>query len=99
MEASMGDLLPWWKKPQHADMLKAYIIKSRVRLAGKLLLVQAYSPHLFRQGNLPGPQLLLDVLLGTTTAADARNTWKKLEKAKGADKTSGRMDAGSDSSL
>ena len=82
----MGDLLPWWKNPQHADMLKAYIIKSRVRQADKLLLVQAYCPHLFRQGNLPGPKLLLDVLLGTITAADAKNTWKKLEKAKGDDK-------------
>ncbi len=40
MEAAMGDLLSWWKKLQYADMLKAYIIKSRVRLAEKLLLVQ-----------------------------------------------------------
>ena len=46
------------------DVLKGYIIKSRIREADKILLAQAYSPHLFRQGVLPGPGLLLDVLLG-----------------------------------
>ena len=82
VEATMGDLLPWSKKPQLADMLKAYIIKSRVRLADKLLLAQPYSPHLFRQGLLPGPQLLLDVLLGNITEEAAKAAWKKIEKAK-----------------
>ena len=51
LEATLGDLLPWYQKPQMADMLKAYIIKSRVREAENLLLVQPYSPHLFRQLN------------------------------------------------
>lgn len=39
-EANLGDLLPWHKKTQMADMLKAYIIKSRVRVAENLLIVQ-----------------------------------------------------------
>ena len=80
MEATMGDLLEWFRKPQMDAMLKAYIIKSRVRFAENLLLVQPYSPHLFRQGVLPGPQLLLDVLLGKRTYEDAQKAWKKHEK-------------------
>ena len=39
LDASLGDLLPWYHKPQMADMLKAYIIKSRIRSAENLLLV------------------------------------------------------------
>ena len=64
------------------DMLKAYIIKSRIREADKILLAQAYSPHLFRQGVLPGPGLLLEVLLGKKTTSDAKAAWKKYEKEK-----------------
>ena len=40
---------------------------------------QPYSPHLFRQGELPGPQLLLQVLLKQKTYAEARAAWKKVE--------------------
>eukprot|EP00973_Karenia_brevis_P026301 3627518-Karenia_brevis.AAC.1 len=58
MEAAIGDLLPWLQRPRLDDMLKGYIIKSRVRDGEKLLLAQPYSPHLFRQGTMPGPQLL-----------------------------------------
>ena len=69
MEAAIGDLLlPWYQEPRLDDMLKGYIIKSPVRHAEKLLLAQPYSPHLFRQGSLPGPQLLLDVLMKKTTS-------------------------------
>eukprot|EP00973_Karenia_brevis_P001302 177615-Karenia_brevis.AAC.1 len=46
MEAAIGDLLPWFQKPRLDDMLKGYIIKSRVRDAKKLLLAQPYSSHL-----------------------------------------------------
>ena len=64
------------------DMLKGYIIKSRIREADKILLAQPYSPHLFRQGVLPGPGLLLDVLLDKKTTPDTKAAWKKHEKEK-----------------
>ena len=81
MAAAIGDLLPWYKKPQLADMLKAYIIKSRVQKAENLMLVQRYSPHLFRQGLLPGPRLLLDVLEKRKTTKEVKQAWKDLDKA------------------
>ncbi len=55
METTLGDLLSWHMKPCLEDMLKAYIIKSRIRKAENLMISQPYSPHLFRQGLLPGP--------------------------------------------
>ena len=61
MSATLGDLLPWHKKPTLEDMLRAYIIRSRVKECDNILLAQPYSPHLFRQGLLPGPKLLLSI--------------------------------------
>ena len=63
MSATLGDLLQWDKKPTLEDMLRAYIIRSRIKEADKIMLAQPYSPQLFRQGLLPGPQLIVDVLL------------------------------------
>eukprot|EP00973_Karenia_brevis_P086675 12018602-Karenia_brevis.AAC.1 len=40
MDAAIGDLLPLFQRPRLDDMLKAYIIKSPVRDAEKLLLAQ-----------------------------------------------------------
>ena len=59
-------------------MLEAYIIKSRVRVAEKLLILQPYSPHLFRQGVNLGPQLLLNVLTKRMSERDAKAEWKGL---------------------
>ena len=81
LSASLGDLLSWDKKPDLEAMIRAYIIKSRVRELDKLLLVQPYSPHLFRQGALPGPDLLMKVLRGTMTSAEAKQAWKAVENA------------------
>ena len=80
MEAAIGDLLPWFQKPRLDDMLEGYIIKSRVRDAEKLLLAQPYSPHLFRQGTLPGPQLLLYVLMNKPTFEVAKKQWHVYEQ-------------------
>jgi len=48
-----------------------------------LLIAQPYSPQLFRQGVLPGPHLLLQVLQGTLSTAEAKKVWKKHEKDSG----------------
>ena len=77
LPAALGDLLPWTHKPRLEDMLRGYIIKSRVKQTQNIFIAQAYSPHLFRQGVLPGPQLLLDVLLKKTTTVEAKRKWKE----------------------
>ena len=80
LDAGIGDLLSWWKKPSREDMLKGYIIKGRVRDASDLLVVQPYSPALFAQGDLPGPELLLQVLQGSISPQEAKNVgrhWRR----------------------
>ena len=89
MPAALGDLLPWFKKPKLEEMLKAYIIKSRVKEADHLMLAQPYSPHLFRQGQLPGPQLLLDVLEKRISTQEAKTAWKRAESGKSSPATQG----------
>jgi len=90
LTAALGDLLPWWRKPRLEDMLKGYIIKSRVKEAQQLFLAQPYNPHLFRQGLLPGPQLLLDVLLEQKTMEEASKAWKQHEADKKSKGSTGR---------
>jgi hypothetical protein len=90
LEACLGDLLPWHQKPRKEDALRAYIIKSRVRDASRILLAQPYSPHLFRQGVLPGPHLLMQVLQNEITPEEAKKAWKKAEKASKAEESTGQ---------
>ena len=87
MSATLGDLLQWDKKPTLEDMLRAYIIRSRIKEADKIMLAQAYSPQLFRQGLLPGPQLLLDVLLKKIDYAEVKKKWAEIDKTTGQKKT------------
>ena len=70
------------EKPCHQDMLRAYVINSRVEDAGRLALVQPYSPQLFRQGNLPGPTLLLEVLTNVKNPKEAQKLWHEYEMQK-----------------
>jgi len=80
MDAALGDCLSWFQKPTLEQMLRAYIIKSRIRETEKMLITQPYSPHLFRQGLLPGPSLLLAVLQKRMTTLEAKAEWKQHER-------------------
>ena len=58
--------------PTMENALRAYIIKSRIRDTNKVLLAQAYSPQLFRQGVQPGPHLQLQTLQKDLTPKQAK---------------------------
>ena len=66
VSACKGDLLHWSVTPTLDSFLRAYIIRSRVRRADDMLIVQPYSPNLFQQPDLPGPTLLLARQQGET---------------------------------
>lgn len=59
LDACKGDLLHWATNPTSDSMLRAYIIRSRVRATDDILIVQPYSPVLFQQELPRGPRLLL----------------------------------------
>ena len=82
LDAGLLDLLEWHRKPSMDDMHKAYVGKSRTRKAEHTLIVQPYSPHLFRQGELPGPTILMNVLRQEISTEGAQKAWRKAEKAK-----------------
>ena len=52
LDAALLDLLEWNGKPTIDDQYKAYVGRSRTRQVEDTLLVQPYSPWLFRQGEL-----------------------------------------------
>ena len=62
--AAMLDCLHFSRTPGREDMLKGYLGISRVVDKEGLLIVQPYHPMLFRQGALPGPELLMQFWLG-----------------------------------
>ena len=80
LPAAMLDCLHFARTPKREDMLKAYLGISRVTELEGLLIVQPYHPMLFRQGALPGPELLMQFWRGTTQAADLEAKWQELEK-------------------
>ena len=82
LDACLSDLLEWTRRPTQCDAQRAYINESRVRIADGLLIVQPYSPQLFRQGHQPGPSILMDVLRRTKTYGQAKEAWEELEQAK-----------------
>ena len=67
LEACIGDLLRWSTKATRSEALRAYIMLTLVRDASKLLIAEPFSPNLFRQGVLPGPDLLMKVLTNEWT--------------------------------
>ena len=77
LDACIGDLLPWYHRPRRDDALRAYIVMSRVQDVSDILLAQPYSPQLFRQGVLPGPDLLQKVLKDEITIEVAKRLWKE----------------------
>ena len=82
LDASISDLLEWTRRPTMDDMQRAYINESRIREAQHLLIAQPYSPQLFRQGQLPGPRILMDVLRRDLNLQQAEAAWSVVEAEK-----------------
>lgn len=57
--ADCGDILDM---TGYTEMMRSYAILSRLTDPSGLLLLRAFSPHLFRTGTLPGPHCLLKLL-------------------------------------
>ena len=77
LDAEIADCLDWKQKPRREDQLRAYIALSRIKVADNLLVVQPYNPWLFRQGQLAGPTLLMDLWRGKLAESDLPKEWAK----------------------
>ena len=82
LEKCKGDLLEWHATPREDAMLRALIIRSRVRRVEDCLIMRPCSPALFRQGAAAGPKLLLERQRGAIAdEADLKQAWKAADKA------------------
>ena len=77
----MLDCLPFSKTPNREDMLKGYLGISRVTTKEGLLIVQPYHPMLFRQGVLPGPELLMQFWRGQLQVKELEDKWQEFEES------------------
>ena len=82
LKAAFIDCLPWDVKPDKAAQLSAYMTISRVSSMDDILIMQPFSPVLFAQGNLPGPELLLKFQRKILDTADLEEQWKKRREQK-----------------
>ena len=55
LHAAVVDLLDAEHTPRRDDQLRGYVALSRPRRIENMLIAQAFSPALFRQGPLPDP--------------------------------------------
>jgi len=81
LDAALLDCLHFSRTPKLEEQLKGYLGISRVRTAAGLLIVQPYHPMLFRQGCLPGPELLMQFWRGQLAETEIQAKWEELEKA------------------
>ena len=68
--------MPWCEKPDRAAHVGAYMCLSRVRCIDDVWITQPYSPILFNQGDLPGPELLLKFQRGELRAENLEEEWR-----------------------
>ena len=81
LKAASADCLAWDTTATRDHMLRAYCTMSRTCTAKTLLVMQPFAPMLFRQGELPGPHLMMEFWHGRLAAADVEAAWKTAEAA------------------
>jgi hypothetical protein len=81
LKAALADCLSWDTTPTRDHTLRSYCTMSRTCTAKTLLVMQPFAPMLFRQGELPGPHLMMEFWHGRLAAKDVQAAWKSAEAA------------------
>ena len=81
LKAALADCLSWDTTPTRDHTLRSYCTMSRTCTANTLLVMQPFAPMLFRQGELPGPHLMMEFWHGRLAAKDVQAAWKSAEAA------------------
>ena len=75
--AAITDCNEWDVMPSRKDQLTGYMCLNRIETADALCIVQPFSPQLFQQGDLPGPNLFLKFCRKEITSQQAYVAWDK----------------------
>ena len=79
LEAALADCLSWDNAPTRDHMLRSYCTMSRTCTAETLLVMQPFAPMLFRQGEFPGPHLMMEYWHGRLADDNLKAAWKSAE--------------------
>ena len=79
LKAALADCLSWDTAPTRDHMLRSYCTMSRTCTADTLLVMQPFAPMLFRQGELPGPHLMMEYWHGRLSDENLQTAWKSAE--------------------
>ena len=70
----------WQEDTNHENQLSGYMCFSRAETIEGICVVQPYPPNLFCQGDLPGPNLLLQFWRGDIEQKSLQEAWNKHSK-------------------
>ena len=76
------DFSAWRMESTRENQLSGYMCLSRVEMVDGICIVQPYAPNLFRQGDLPGPNLLLQFWRGEIQKRDLEAAWSRHSEKK-----------------
>ena len=80
LKAALLDVDTWDKETSRDDQLSGYMCLSRAEEIEGICIVQAYAPNLFRNGELPGPDLLLKFQREEIEQMHLEAAWSKQSK-------------------
>ena len=75
LDAAYVDCLSWDAPPTRDLQLAGYMSLSRVESIENICVTQAFSPQLFSQGDLPGPEILLKFQRNEIQQHELENAW------------------------
>ena len=76
LQVAFLDIMSWDASPDRVAQLGAYMSMSRVRRMEDICVVRAFPPTLLAQGDLPGPELLLEIMEKELAEEDLESAWK-----------------------
>ena len=80
LKAALIDCESWDDETNHEKQLTAYMCFSRAETIEGICVIQRYAPNLFRQGDLPGPNLLLKFWREEIAQTDLEAAFRKQSK-------------------
>ena len=80
LKSAFIDCDTWKQETSRENQLSSYMCFSRAEEIKRICIVQPYAPNLFRNGDLPGPDLLLKFQRGAIEQRHLETAWGKQSK-------------------
>ena len=84
LNAAFVDALEAWKSVNLDGAVQVYVMLSRVKLLANLVIMQPFSPWLFKQGSPLGPDILMKKLRGDIKPEQVTSEFETAERMRAA---------------